>query len=191
LTYLYLLDYSESESDLVFGVPNNLYREDAAHAVILWNCGTSQPPSEVGSEHHNGSDACSSDFVLDPARQGDHAPMRDPSHRPSPLALHIQIYKVAGRFGIPCLAAHACAKFERRIKVTSITTHELIEAAKEAYADEQAAFIGTTGTLGLSKMKQALVQTLRGRWSAIRNQSEFEDVVLQRPEFGRDILRLL
>jgi hypothetical protein len=192
LTYLYLLDYSDGEQDLVFGVPNVLCGEDAAHAVILWTSKTSrQTQSDSGSEECDRSDACSSEFALDPPGEGDMTPARDPSHRPLPLSLHIQVYKAANRFGIPCLAAHARDKFEKRARTKAITTTELLEAADEVYADGEATFINSTTHFELKQMKQILVRSVRSRWNATKQRSDFENVVLERPEFGRDLMRLL
>jgi hypothetical protein len=115
----------------------------------------------------------------------------DPSHRPSLLAIHTQIFKAAVRFGIPCLAVHACDKFRKRIRVVSITTAEILEAADEAYTESEATLECHLETPTLKKMQHSLIQALRGRWASVRKQKDFEDVVLRRPELGRDLMRLL
>ena len=115
----------------------------------------------------------------------------DPCHRPSPLTLHTQMYKAGIRYGIPCLAAHAFAKFSNRLRGAAIETDELLEAAQEAYTigqwdDESKMDPAVFGT-----MRQSLIHILRRRWSSVRTREEFENVVLQRPEFGRDMMRVL
>jgi len=226
LTYLYLLDYPDSEPDLVFGVPHHsaFWTEDVTQADSLRSSHiTRQAKSDNGYEEHNHSDACSSEFALVPEEDENPELLRsnnleprpahfrprslrtvseiasppsgsagkDPSQRPSPLELHTQMYKAAVRFGIPCLAVQACDKFRKRIRGTLVSTAELLEAAEEAYADREGTLNNSANALSLGKMRQALVQALRGRWSAVKKQSEFENVVLQRPELGRDLMRLL
>jgi hypothetical protein len=100
------------------------------------------------------------------------------------------MYKAAMRFGIPCLAVQACEKFRKRIR-GSITTAEVLEAVEEAYTEAEWVLNETKDCVGLKKMQHALVRNVKGRWPAVKNQSDFENVVLLRPEFGRDLMRLL
>jgi hypothetical protein len=227
LTYLYLLDYSDGEPDLVFGVPDAPHHDEMNRAGSTCYSDTLHRAKDDNEmEGYAESDTCSSVFdlipdedppkltTLDESRlpayfnpQFSQSPSvnslrystspphdsgwTDPSYRPSLLTLHTQMYKAALRFGIPCLAKLACDKFRKRIRLVSMTTAELVEAADEAYKESEAILEDHLNPPTLERMQHALVQALRGRWTSVRKQKDFEDVVLRRPELGRDLMRLL
>jgi hypothetical protein len=218
LTYLYTLDYQDDGGQLIFGVPeihsSGIWQEQAQEE-------SQHERVEEENSDDDHSDGCSSEFAFIPnpddtliitprhipdssrsytesilnenqAEPGSHQPDgmgKDPSCRPSPLQLHIQMYKAALRFGIPCLSAHSFNRFGERVQ-SNIETAELLEAVSEVFAENEWQD-KTANDLPLVEMRQTLVQAVRRQWNLIKKTIEFEDVVVQRPEFGKELLRLL
>jgi hypothetical protein len=218
LTYLYTLEYKDDEEQLIFGVPET-YSDLVWHEPDQKENSYQRSDGERSDDDH--SDACSSEFDLVPDhdevlgisthRVGSSSPSRanpasdqdrqetenyqsetagkDPSYRPNPLQLHIQMYKTGLRYGIPCLAAHAFRKFAYRVQ-QNIAVEELLEAVGEAF-DDEGWDDKTVTQFSVTEMRHSLVQAVRRRWNAIRKTEDFENVVVQNPEFGKELLRLL
>jgi hypothetical protein len=113
---------------------------------------------------------------------------RDPAKPISPIALHVLMYKAALRFEIPCLTLHALRKLEDMISCDIFHGDEVIEAASEAYEDSD---LDVDYHQSMSLIRTKILGVVKGRWENIRLRDGFDELVLRRPGFARDILRVI
>jgi hypothetical protein len=117
---------------------------------------------------------------------------RDTGKPITPLALHVQMYTAGVRFGIPCLVSHALRKLENRICQNNFDDEELIEAASHAWRDlDEGQNINIEYNGSISIVRTSVLASMKARWQSVRVRDGFEELVLRRPGFGRDVLRIV
>lgn len=123
----------------------------------------------------------------------------DPGLQPDELVFHAQVYCASVVLGIPCLAKLAQQKFLRRLYNSKVSNDELLTTVLKVYRPSSG-FEPLCKTKGMvheelkshfQKMRIELVQVLRRRWTQIKGDSHLEAAVIECPEFGKDLLRLL
>ena len=124
---------------------------------------------------------------------------RDPGLQPVELVFHAQVYCASIILGIPCLTKLAQQKFLRRLYSSKVSNHELIMTVFKVYRPGSgfAPLCKTTWMIHeelkphFQTMCIELVQVLRRRWTQVKGDSHLEAAVIECPEFGKDLLRLL
>ncbi len=124
---------------------------------------------------------------------------RDPSLRPVELVFHAQVYGASVVLGIPCLAKLAQQKFLRRLYNSKVSNDELLMTVFKVYRPGSGfAPLCRTNLMVHEELKPhfqtmctELVRVLRKRWTQIKGDSHLEAAVIECPEFGKDLLRLL
>jgi hypothetical protein len=116
---------------------------------------------------------------------------RDPGKPITPLALHVQMYKAGLRFEIPCLVSHALKKLEDWISLNFFGNGELIEAADYAWEEHEEPNSNADYTESMGLVRTRILAQVKVRWESIKVRDGFEELVLRKPAFGRDVLRIV
>jgi len=114
---------------------------------------------------------------------------RDPAKPILSMALHVLMYRAALRFEIPCLTLHALRKLDDMISCDIFHGDEVIEAASEAYEEDSDLDVDYHQSMSLIRTK--ILGAVKRRWESIRLRDGFDELVLRRPGFARDILRVV
>lgn len=215
MTYLYTLDYAQSNQSLAFGLPpemqsmsltegedngKNSEIETASSTYDLLDDVMENDVQTVTAEEQIESQE--QPFHLAEVLKDDHngvVQTKDPGLTPVELVFHAQVCCASVVLGIPCLAKLAQQKFLRRLYSSKISNYELLTAIVEVYQPrrEFARLCDIGRTLHeqlkphFQTMRIELVQVLHERWTQIKGDSLLEAAVIECPEFGKDLLRLL
>jgi hypothetical protein len=211
MTYLYTLDYAQSNQSLTFRLPQemqtmlltegeDLELDTASSTYDLLEEGmeddlqivTVEGQAESQEQSLHAVDAFKDD------QSGD-VQTPDPSLRPVELVFHAQVYCASMVLGIPCLAKLAQQKFLRRLYNSKVSNHELLMTVFKVYRPSSgfAPLCRTTCIVHeelkphVQTMCIELVRVLRKRWTQIKCDSHLEAAVIECPEFGKDLMRLL
>jgi hypothetical protein len=221
LTYFYTLDYASEGPQMSFGLPTAhiTERDDGFGELPAYKEQADSSETDLGSEFDlvpdmkvaieglvdtsEGSKNGDEDWELATARRTPSPCLcsdtqqisltakmdRDPAKPISPMALHVLMYKAALRFEIPCLTLHALTKLEGIISCDIFHGDEVIEAASEAYEEDSDLDVDYHQSMSLIRTK--ILGVVKGRWESIRLRDGFDELVLRRPGFARDILKIV
>ena len=223
MTYLYTLDYAQSNQTLTFRLPQEMQtmllteeEEDNAKNSELDTASSTFDLLEDEMEDDDDDDDNIQIVTAEEQAKGQeqslhpveafkdddqcgtvHTP--DPGLQPVELVFHAQVYCAGVVLGIPCLAKLAQQKFLRRLYSSNVSNHELLMTVCKVYRPN-------SGLEPLCKINRIvheelkpcfqtmcieLVRVLRKRWTQIKGDSHLEAAVIECPEFGKDLLRLL
>lgn len=108
------------------------------------------------------------------------------------------MYRSGYRFGVPCLLPLALKKLEGRIWENFFSNEELIEAAsyawedyRDEWEDHEELDLRAEYEESMSSVRTKILAQAKARWETVRVKDDFEKLVLRRPEFGRDVLRIV
>ena len=215
MTYLYTLDYSQSNQALTFRLPQEMQTmlfpegEDNGKNSELDTASSTFDLLEDAMEDDlqivtMEEQAESQEQPLHPVEafkedQSDAVHTRDPGVRPVELVFHAQVYCASVVLGIPCLAKLAQQKFLRRLYSSKVSNHELLMTVFKVYRPSNglAPLCRITWIVHeelqpyFQTMCIELVHVLHKRWTQIKGDSHLEAAVIECPEFGKDLLRLL
>ena len=208
MTYLYTLDYAQSNQSLTFRLPQEMQN------MWLTEGEDKRKDSELdaaSSTYDLLEDTMEDDVQIVPAEEqtesqgkslrsvDDQSGARDPGLWPVELVFHAQVYCASVVLGIPCLAKLAQQKFLRRLYNSKVSNHELLMTVLKVYRPSNGfePLCRTTWMVHeelkphFQTMCIELVRVLYKRWSQIKGDSHLEAAVIECPEFGKDLLRLL
>lgn len=211
MTYLYTLDYAQSNQSLTFCLPqemqNMLLTEEEDNGKSFELDTTSSTYDLLEDAIEDDLQIVTAEEQVESQRQSLHpvddqsgaVHTRDPGLRPDELVFHAQVYCAGVVLGIPCLANLAQQKFLRRLYSSKVSNHELLMTVFKVYRPSSgfAPLCRTTWIVHeelkphFQTMCIELVQVLRKRWAQIKGDSHLEAAVIECPEFGKDLLRLL
>jgi hypothetical protein len=214
MTYLYTLDYAQSNQTLTFRLPQEMQTmlltdgEDNAKNSELDTASSTFDLLEDEMEDDDDDiqivtaeeQAKGQEQSLHPDNQSNGSVhTRDPGLRPVELVFHAQVYCASVVLGIPCLAKLAQQKFLRRLYSSKVSNHELLMTVCKVYRPSSGlAPLCRINWIVHEELKPyfqtmciELVRVLRKRWTQIKGDSHLEAAVIECPEFGKDLLRLL
>ncbi|KAF2251432.1 hypothetical protein BU26DRAFT_563369 [Trematosphaeria pertusa] len=190
LTFLYTLDYNASGPQaLTFGLPQELTGGD-----------DDGPTVDGVEELDNEDDTCvvsaaEVESVATPTA-GDATPSPsaschsshvsrlsgDAGERQNELVFHVQMYSAGHRFGIASLRDVAKDKFGKRL-VSGPWNDEMIDCIREVYRQGNDA--------RLADLREMVVKWARSRFRALKIREEWDDLIIEFPEFAAEMLRRL
>lgn len=219
ITYLYCLDYGQSEQLLTWSIP--LYEDDEfaveaneelVEAVKSPDAESTRDEYDLVDEIYSRSDSHQTLNANDANSQlpigaqqsanehgAEFSQAKDTSLQPSPLIFHAQVFCAALKLGIPCLAKVAKHRCANRLRSKDISDDELLGAVPKIFRPDML-FVPAISFNSIEEgyldgkfadMQNGIVQIVRKRFPEIKENTSFEEVVITCPEFGRDILRLL
>ncbi|KAF2424465.1 hypothetical protein EJ08DRAFT_663915 [Tothia fuscella] len=189
-TYLYTLHYNDDGECLDFGVPRSHEGIEDSHSVAHSRdvADDERDDGQVGEEE---SDACSSEFALIPEDKV-HTTLKE-SELTSQQE-YVDICPVPPD-DLPDLSSQHLGTLvlERDPGYRPCPLHLHAQMHKAGVSCERCLDVHHMDPKGpgLENMQSMLVQAAKRRWASIKQDEAFKMLILSRPEFGKDLPRLL
>lgn len=106
----------------------------------------------------------------------------DPSDHPNELFFHFQAYMAAQRFGIDALCHVASDKLKKRLR-SGPWKVEMIPCIREVYRHGN--------STKFADLKEEIVKSARARFRDLKSSEGWDNLIMESPEFGAELLRRL
>lgn len=189
LTFLYTLDYAANgQQVLKFGLPQEVVEDNPkdSNNFPLSKLDISNDPSDEPSVLSDDDVESFASSAVDTPEAFSEASSRtatlpqDPSETPNELVFHSQMYVAGKRFGISSLCDIAKDKFAKRLRCGP-WNEEMLACIREVYRH------GDDPKLTI--LKEDMVRSARLRFKALKTRKEWEELVIDFPQFAAELLR--